>query len=63
MHSIAFFILIACVLFPTRLSPSMAICIPRMIITWAKRIQFSYKSIFIQHCTTLHVPHTMLLVH
>uniref|UniRef100_A0A6G7KTR4 PA118R n=1 Tax=African swine fever virus TaxID=10497 RepID=A0A6G7KTR4_ASF len=60
MHSIAFFILIACVLFPTPLFPSMAICIPRMIIIWVQRIQFFYKSIFIQHCTTLHLTHTML---
>ncbi|AAA65266.1 pA118R [African swine fever virus] len=40
MHSNAFFNLIACVLFPTPLIPSMVISIPRMINKWVKRVQF-----------------------
>ncbi|QRW44646.1 pA118R [African swine fever virus] len=47
MHSIAFFILMACVLFPTPLFPSMAICIPRRFIIWVQRIQFFYN--IVQH--------------
>ncbi|YAB59306.1 pA118R [African swine fever virus] len=34
MHSNDFFNLIACVLFPTPLIPSMAISIPRMVNKW-----------------------------